>query len=469
MTKILGQSIATAEQMAAYLLEKNPNPQIILPPLEHCQTFLDVAAKEGARGDALFALSCKETGNYTFKGTVKPEQNNYGGMGTTDANTPGASFPDTATCVLAMAQHARGYATTAPLNLPCVDPRYEILKKYNKLGIAQHWEELGGKWAVPGYDTKLYASLKDANDAEDSYGYHVVNILNEILKMPKGQEVVDMDNVPIFAFGAGHGYNTAGKRCMKSLDPDQTREWFLNDRVMDIAEEDLTANYYCKVLRVGDTTGKKDIALAKRVKAANDAGATAYFSMHHNAGLYGKLIGYLKKLAGGTVVFYYSSKEERKRQAEELYKAIVSRTGLVGDRAQPVVKKGFYVLKNTKMPAFLVENGFMDSPTDVPVILSEEHARKTAEGLVSFIVKEFDLKKRKDPVTSQNTATAAYYPAYTGAKATLSVALASLGITNTYNFRKLIAAKNGIAGYCGTYAQNVQMYNLLVAGMLKRV
>lgn len=57
--------------------------------------------------------------------------------------------------------------------------------------------------------------------------------------------------------------------------------------------------------------------------------------------------------------------------------------------------KGFYVVKNTTMPAFLVENGFMDSPTDVPVILSAQHAEKTAQGLLIFLVEQLSLKKKK--------------------------------------------------------------------------
>ena len=275
----------------------------------------------------------------------------------------------------------------------------------------------------------------------------------------------------IIALDAGHGRGTAGKRCLKALDPDQTREWYMNDRICDIVEADLTANYDVKILRVGDTTGAKDIALKKRVEAANAAGAIVYLSMHHNAGIKGRLLGRANKLAGGTVVYFYSSKAERKVQATELYKAIVNRTGLVGDRSQTVIKNGYYVLKNTKMPAFLVENGFMDSPTDVPIILSEAHARKTAAGVVAFLVKQYNLeaKPKKQSATANSIVSELYYPAYKGAKATLSVALASLGINNSYAYRKMIAAKNKIEGYRGTAAQNTQMYNLLVAGLLKRV
>ncbi len=264
----------------------------------------------------------------------------------------------------------------------------------------------------------------------------------------------------IIALDAGHGYSTVGKRCMKKLDPDQTREWYLNDRIMDMAESKLR-DYDCTVLRVDDTTGRKDISLSARVKAANAADSTVYLSMHHNAGLNGRK-------GGGTVIFHDSSNAVRDAQSRRLYDQIVSRTGLVGNRAKQVIKKGFYVLKHTNMPAFLVENGFMDSPDDVPVILSKEHAEKTAQGVVAFLVKEFSLEPRESkevPIEQPKI----YYPAYTEADTTLSIALKTLGIDYSYEFRKKIAVPNNITGYRGTAVQNIQMYNLLVAGLLKKI
>ena len=509
MTAILGKSVATAEQMAAYLLSVNPSPKINMPVVQFCQLFLDESAKEGVRGDASFAQSCKETGNFKFQGTVIPGQNNYAGLGTTDASTRGAYFPDEATGILAQAQHLKGYATKEPLTCACVDPRYELLAKYGKTGTAPNWEDLGGKWAVPGYSTSKYSSLEEANKAKDSYGYQILAILDKILKMPKGGTNVA---TKIIALDAGHGMNTAGKRCHPSFDPNQTREWYLNDRIMDIVENNLK-NYDCTVLRVDDTTGAKDIALATRVKMANDANADIYVSMHHNAGLNGRK-------GGGTVVYYYSSNAERPKQAQKLYEAIVSRTKLVGNRSQKVMKNAFYVLKNTKAKSFLVENGFMDGPDDVPTILSQAHAEKTAEGVLWFLVDELGLKKKNTTTSSNQTAPAQttsantytvkagdtlskigkktgiawkeiadlngikspyhirvgqvlklkndYYPAYTGKKVTLTAALTSLGITSTYAFRQKIAAANNITAYVGSVSQNTQMYNLLVAGLLKR-
>ena len=192
MTKILGKSVATAEQMAAFLLSKNPNPKINIPVETFCRLFLYMGALEGVRGDLSFIQSCKETGYFAFNGTVKPEQNNYAGLGTTDVNTPGAYFPDEATGILAQIQHAKGYEGT-DLVYDCVDPRYKVLIQCGKLGTAKHWEELGGSWAVPGYSTKKYASLEEANNAKDSYGYQVVNMFNEMIGYEKKEEITPVE------------------------------------------------------------------------------------------------------------------------------------------------------------------------------------------------------------------------------------------------------------------------------------
>lgn len=317
-----------------------------------------------------------------------------------------------------------------------------------------------------------YANLKGVTDPkvylerikEDGYAtslnyvenlMKVINAYNLTRYDKKGVEEVQK----IIAIDAGHGLKTSGKRVTLAGYPD-TREWWLNDRIADRLEK-MLADYNCKVVRVDDTTGAKDISLSARVKTANNANADMYISIHHNAGINGRS-------GGGTVVYYYSSKSERMTQAVKLYQSIVGKTKLMGNRSKSVIYNGFYVIKHTKMPAFLIENGFMDSTTDVPIILTEAHANKTAQGIFEFLVAQLCLSKKNattKPTTTQNSM---YYPAYTGQKTTLSNALASLGINNTYTFRKTIAKVNNIAGYCGTAAQNTQMYNLLVAGLLKK-
>ena len=71
--------------------------------------------------------------------------------------------------------------------------------------------------------------------------------------------------------------------------------------------------------------------------------------------------------------------------------------------------------------------------------------------------------------TPGNTEPAAeYYQAYEG-KLSLAAALDALGIDSSYQFREKIAKVNGIAGYRGTYEQNIQLLNLLKRGNLIKV
>jgi uncharacterized protein YgiM (DUF1202 family) len=50
-----------------------------------------------------------------------------------------------------------------------------------------------------------------------------------------------------------------------------------------------------------------------------------------------------------------------------------------------------------------VENGFMDSVVDVPIILSDKHANDTALGLVNFLVANFGLTRLKVETPAANS------------------------------------------------------------------
>ena len=191
------------------------------------------------------------------------------------------------------------------------------------------------------------------------------------------------------AIDAGHYKGTPGRRCLAALDPAQTGEWELNRRVADKLEE-LLAGYDCQVLRVDDKTGDRLIDLGNRVAAANGWPADVYLSIHHNAGINGG--------SGGGCVVYTASGCQVKSKALQraAYGAVVSRTGLVGNRATPMMERGLYVLRRTKMPAILIECGFMDSKADVPVILGPYFAAQVADGLLAALVEVFNLSERKE-------------------------------------------------------------------------
>ena len=198
------------------------------------------------------------------------------------------------------------------------------------------------------------------------------------------------------ALDAGHGINTAGKRCLKSIDPKETREWTLNSRICNKIQNYLKEYEGFELLRVDDTTGKTDIALETRVANANKFGADIYISIHANAGIKGGK-------GGGVVAFTYTTVDAlTKSWQSELYKAIIDATGLKGNRATPLGKADFYVLRKTKMPAVLLECGFMDSTVDTPIILTDAFADKVAKAIVEVVVKKGGLTKKKVGQTTEN-------------------------------------------------------------------
>lgn len=190
------------------------------------------------------------------------------------------------------------------------------------------------------------------------------------------------------ALNAGHYLKTAGKRCLKSLDKNETREWELNDRICDKIEQKLKAYEGYSLLRIDDTTGSTDVSLSNRVTKANSWGADFYLSIHHNAGIKGG--------SGGGVVAYTYTKVNNITKAwqKALHEAIVKKTGLKGNRATPLASANLYECRKTTMPCVLVECGFMDSKTDVPIILTDDFADKVASACVEVIVAKGGLKKK---------------------------------------------------------------------------
>lgn len=195
------------------------------------------------------------------------------------------------------------------------------------------------------------------------------------------------------ALSAGHGIGTAGKRCLKSLDPKETREWWLNDRICDMVEDMLKEYTGYQLLRLDDSDdGVDDAALKQRTDAANAWAADFYLSVHHNAGANGT------KAGGIVAITHPNSGSLAVEWRNELYDKLVDYTGLKGNRATPKTTMNLFVLRETKMAAVLLELGFMDSSTDVPVILSDAYAKRCAQAIVDVIVKRACLKKKASTI-----------------------------------------------------------------------
>ena len=189
------------------------------------------------------------------------------------------------------------------------------------------------------------------------------------------------------AIDAGHSLKTAGKRLPEELDPNQTREWVLNDRVARYIADAAKQYEDVETLRVDDPTGKKEISLAARCKAANNWGADMYISPHHNAA---------KEIftGGGIVAFSYREGTKAAEYRDAIYAACIAAGGLRGDRSDPTQTANFYVLKHTKAPAVLMEYGFMNSTFDYKEILQESYSKLVGYATMEGIAEAAGLKKK---------------------------------------------------------------------------
>lgn len=166
--------------MAEYLIKKNPASKSWA--FEYAKLYLEEGEAEGVRGDGAWIQSCKETGNFKFSGgtAVTFEQNNFCGLGVTKKGVKGHSFDTPRLGIRAQIQHLKGYASSLPLKNVCVDPRYGYI---NPKGKAPRFEDLAGKWAVPGYDTSKASSLTDAMNNKIGYGFDIISGIEEMKKI----------------------------------------------------------------------------------------------------------------------------------------------------------------------------------------------------------------------------------------------------------------------------------------------
>ena len=190
------------------------------------------------------------------------------------------------------------------------------------------------------------------------------------------------------ALSAGHYLYTPGKRCMKAIDPLETREWVLNSRIADMLTDKLMNYKDVEIIRLDDPTGETPTSLQERADKSDEHNADFYLAIHHNAGVNGGS-------GGGVVVYHYPTTKNRE-QAQALYNAVVDANGLKGNRATPIVATtDLFEVAVPEADSILLENGFMDSTTDTPIILTPEYAKATADGLCKFFVDYFGLQLKK--------------------------------------------------------------------------
>lgn len=186
----------------------------------------------------------------------------------------------------------------------------------------------------------------------------------------------------------GHGLKTAGKQT-----PTGIKEWTLNDKVCDKVVA-LLADYDCEIIRTDNNEGNIDESLADRLSKYLNAGVKVFVSIHHNA-----FTGSWNTATGVEVFTDKNPTAEDTRLAKCIYDKLVKYTGLKG---RGIKKENWYVINQNKIPAVLVEGGFMDGSKDYGIITSEAgqtaYASAVADGIIEFL----GLKKKVIPTATNN-------------------------------------------------------------------
>lgn len=124
------------------------------------------------------------------------------------------------------------------------------------------------------------------------------------------------------------------------------------------------------------------MSLEDRVRAAEEADADLFLSVHCN---------YYEKDSSisGLECYYCKGASEGRDYAEKIITEIEERGNIVSRNAKPA---DYYVLKNTSIPAVLVEVGYLSNYNERTNLMTEEYQERIAIELVEGVVKGFESK-----------------------------------------------------------------------------
>ena len=222
----------------------------------------------------------------------------------------------------------------------------------------------------------------------------------------------------LVAIDAGHGINTAGKRSVKLSSDLYIDGVLIRKKGQTIKEYEwnkAVSEYLAAALKrcgistmyTADMTGKTDIPLNSRANTANKKGADILISNHYNA--IGSSQAWQSRVKGLLVLRTKnaSSKSIRlgKLAVKHLEKDINYEYsyGLMRD----VDMSGFTlaILRQTNMPAILIEYGFMDYEKEAKLMLDKKYQEKCAEAVakavceyfgVTYVEKKSEVKNTQD-------------------------------------------------------------------------
>lgn len=178
----------------------------------------------------------------------------------------------------------------------------------------------------------------------------------------------------LIALDAGHGGSASGAYYENTAEKD------LNLAMIRKLDEILRGMGYRTILtRAGD----KDVGLKERSNIANNAGADIFVSIHCNAAVDAPHFQ-------GLYVYHYPGSEQGMALAQAIQTPACQVTGAV-DRG--INSDNFSVVRESKMPAVLVETGFMTCHQELVRLKDEAYQSRMAQGIAQGIVRYLNGKK----------------------------------------------------------------------------
>lgn len=154
-SRVMSNGNTSEVQLQLFLRNNNENALVKFPDIP--KLYREEAGIEGVNYDISFCQMCVETGFLRFGGDIKPEQNNFAGLGAIGGGSEAASFASARIGVRAHIQHLKAYASLEPLVQEVVDPRFRFVTR----GIAPLIDQLSGRWSADlDYGAKISAMLK---------------------------------------------------------------------------------------------------------------------------------------------------------------------------------------------------------------------------------------------------------------------------------------------------------------------
>ena len=185
----------------------------------------------------------------------------------------------------------------------------------------------------------------------------------------------------------GHGALSPGKRSPEYAPGRRLLEYEFNRdisarifRRLDV----IGVSYYNVVpeVEVGNLL-KERVA---RVNSLSSSLPKLYLSIHGNAGPAPNIDSYTDDSARGIETWYYHGSTKGRKLAAVFQKHLIQQTGLPNRHLRSKVSGQFYVLRATRMPAVLTENGFYNNRLDLPIMLTDGFRRRVAEAHVRAIL-----------------------------------------------------------------------------------